>query len=71
MRASLPRRLHTTLLALDVQMEYVCDESGCVVVFPGQSTADDGDVVGLSISGEDWKVDSRRWACRAGDPGQA
>jgi hypothetical protein len=46
------------------QMEYVCDESGCVVVFPGQSAAD-SDNTGLSISGEDWKIDSRRCAARA------
>ena len=51
------------------QIEYVCDESGCVVVFPGAVPAEESGP-GISISGEQWKIDSKRWAARPGPGNQ-
>jgi hypothetical protein len=42
------------------QVEYICDESGCVVVFPGMDAADASLANVLSISGENFQLEANR-----------
>lgn len=42
------------------EVEYVCDESGCVVVYPGMDTPDASLANVLSISGDGFKLEANR-----------